>query len=103
MKQHVLGDFVQFAYGRDYLLVTGNKVLFLCMDRQGLSAPNEAILRGPGIVVGRKGNVGSVYWCKNDCLPSTLSITSRPTTARHISTTPYYILSSSILMSQFLA
>ncbi len=29
----------------------------------------KALVTGPAIIVGRKGNVGSVYWCKNDCHP----------------------------------
>ena len=27
---------------------------------------NVALVKGPGIVVGRKGNVGSVFWCDDD-------------------------------------
>ena len=30
---------------------------------------NEALVAGPGIVVGRKGNVGSVYWSDHDFFP----------------------------------
>lgn len=29
----------------------------------------KALAQAPGIVVGRKGNVGSVYWCPNDYWP----------------------------------
>jgi len=29
----------------------------------------KALTEGPGIVVGRKGNVGSVYWCPQDYWP----------------------------------
>ena len=29
----------------------------------------KALVTGPAIIVGRKGNVGSVYWSKNDCHP----------------------------------
>lgn len=30
---------------------------------------NEAFVQGPGIIVGRKGNVGSVYWSDDDFCP----------------------------------
>jgi len=30
---------------------------------------NEATVRGPGIIVGRKGNVGSVHWSESDFCP----------------------------------
>ena len=29
----------------------------------------KALVPGPGVIVGRKGNVGSVYWCKSDFHP----------------------------------
>jgi len=30
---------------------------------------SEALVKGPGIIVGRKGNVGSVYWAESDFWP----------------------------------
>jgi type I restriction enzyme S subunit len=30
---------------------------------------NESMVKGPGIIVGRKGNVGSVYWSDDDFFP----------------------------------
>ena len=30
---------------------------------------NRAMVNGPTIIVGRKGNVGSVYWSSEDCFP----------------------------------
>lgn len=30
---------------------------------------NKALTKGPGIIVGRKGNVGSVYWANTDFFP----------------------------------
>ena len=36
----------------------------------GCRAPQQqALARAPGIVLGRKGNVGSVYWCPKDYWP----------------------------------
>lgn len=34
-----------------------------------VGAHNEAYVRGPGIIVGRKGNVGSVIWSRSDFWP----------------------------------
>ena len=31
-----------------------------------VGAHDESLTKGPGIIVGRKGNVGSVYWCNDD-------------------------------------
>ena len=30
---------------------------------------NTALVNGPCIIVGRKGNVGSIFWCEHDCWP----------------------------------
>jgi len=30
---------------------------------------DKALVEGPGIIVGRKGNVGSVFWCETDFFP----------------------------------
>lgn len=30
---------------------------------------NQPLVKGPGIILGRKGNVGSVYWSENDFYP----------------------------------
>jgi type I restriction enzyme S subunit len=30
---------------------------------------SEALVKGPGIIVGRKGNVGSIYWAESDFWP----------------------------------
>jgi len=30
---------------------------------------DKAMVKGPGIIVGRKGNVGSVFWCEDDFHP----------------------------------
>ncbi len=30
---------------------------------------NQATVNGPTIIIGRKGNVGSVYWSSEDCVP----------------------------------
>ena len=39
---------------------------------------NVALVKGPGIIVGRKGNVGSVFWCDDDffVIDTAYSVTS---------------------------
>ncbi len=70
MKVEKLGDICEFAYGK------GLKE----DERQAGSIPvygsngqigwhNEYLVKGPGIVVGRKGNPGIVTWAQNDFIP----------------------------------
>ncbi|MEW6028357.1 MAG: restriction endonuclease subunit S [Chloroflexota bacterium] len=70
MEVEKLGDICEFAYGK------GLKE----DERQAGSIPvygsngqigwhNEYLVKGPGIVVGRKGNPGIVTWAQNDFFP----------------------------------
>jgi type I restriction enzyme S subunit len=70
VKVEKLGDICEFAYGK------GLKE----DERQAGSIPvygsngqigwhNEYLIKGPGIVVGRKGNPGIVTWSQNDFFP----------------------------------
>ena len=65
-----LGDILNLAYGK----------ALKASDRRGgpvavygsgghVGWHDEALVTGPGIVVGRKGNVGSVYWSECDFFP----------------------------------
>ena len=69
-KARRLGDIVELSYGK--ALRAG--------DRRGgpvavygsggqVGWHDKALVTGPGIVVGRKGNVGSVYWSDRDFFP----------------------------------
>lgn len=49
----------------------------------------KALVPGPGVIVGRKGNVGSVYWCKSDFHPID---TVYYVESEHVSTYLYYAL-----------
>ena len=62
-----LGDVLELNYGK----------ALKQEDRRGGDVPvfgssgivgqhNTALVKGPGIIVGRKGNVGSVFWCEED-------------------------------------
>ena len=65
-----LGNILEFAYGK----------ALRASDRMGgpvsvygsgghIGWHDKALVTGPGIVVGRKGNVGSVYWSDGDFFP----------------------------------
>ena len=65
-----LGDVIELAYGK----------ALKAEDRKGGSVPvygssgivgfhNTALVKGPGIIVGRKGNIGMVYWSTRDFFP----------------------------------
>lgn len=65
-----LGDFLELAYGK------GLK----SEDRSNFGNPvygssgiigyhNKPLVKGPGIIVGRKGNVGSLFWSEEDFYP----------------------------------
>ena len=69
-KSGRLGNVLQLAYGR----------ALRARDRMGgpvsvygsgghVGWHDESLVTGPGIVVGRKGNVGSVYWSDGDFFP----------------------------------
>lgn len=66
-----LGDLLDLGYGR--ALSAGLRVSAGGIPVYGSSGKigthDEALVPGPGIVVGRKGTVGAVYWCGQDFYP----------------------------------
>lgn len=66
-----LGDLLDLAYGR--ALPAGLRVSAGDVPVYGSSGKigthGEALVPGPGIVVGRKGTVGAVYWSEQDFYP----------------------------------
>ncbi|MDD5438166.1 MAG: restriction endonuclease subunit S [Patescibacteria group bacterium] len=74
-----LGDVIKFNYGKalkEEDRKKGNVKVFGSSGFVGFH--NEKLAVGPGIVVGRKGNVGSMYWSAGDFYPidTTYYITS---------------------------
>ena len=70
MKQHILGDFVQFVYGKGLPARNRKQGSVPVYGSAGVvGTHNEAIVRGPGIIVGRKGTIGAVYWANQDFYP----------------------------------
>jgi type I restriction enzyme, S subunit len=66
----VLGDAVELAYGKALPAPRRQPGPIAVYGSGGLSGwHDKRLVRGPGIVVGRKGTVGSVYWSHRDFFP----------------------------------
>jgi len=69
-KKKVIGEVAPFKYGK--ALKEGDRTPgpFPVYGSSGIiGSHTKAIVNGPTIIVGRKGNVGSVYWSSSDCHP----------------------------------
>ncbi len=65
-----LGDRVVLNYGKALKAEDRSDGPFPVYGSSGIVGMHEKVLAlTPGIVVGRKGNVGSVYWCPKDYWP----------------------------------
>ena len=69
-KNAHLGDLVQFIYGKG-LPARDRKPGAVPVYGSGgiVDTHNQALVQGPGVVVGRKGTIGSVYWTARDFYP----------------------------------
>ena len=89
-KKKALGEIAPLNYGKP--LKKDNRIPgpFPVYGSSGIIGTHEeALVPGPAIIVGRKGNVGSVYWSKDDFYPiDTVYFIE----ARHCSTHLYYAL-----------
>jgi len=66
----VLSDIVQLEYGKALKADTRMPGPFPVFGSSGkVGQHNQALTKGPGIILGRKGNVGAVIWSKNDFWP----------------------------------
>lgn len=64
------GDVIELAYGKSLSAkhrVAGNVPVYGSSGVTGFH--NKALIPGPGIVVGRKGTVGSIYWEREPFFP----------------------------------
>ena len=69
-KIKTIGEVVEFAYGKALKASNrkpGNVPVFGSNGPVGLH--DEALVKGPGIVIGRKGNPGIVTWSSKDFFP----------------------------------
>lgn len=69
-ERKTIGEAAPFKYGK--ALKEGDRTPgpFPVYGSSGIiGSHTKAIVNGPTIIVGRKGNVGSVYWSSSDCHP----------------------------------
>jgi type I restriction enzyme S subunit len=65
-----LGDLINLKYGK--ALLSGNRVKgeFPVYGSGGVTGThNRPLVEGPGVIVGRKGTVGAVYWSEQSFFP----------------------------------
>lgn len=65
-----LGEVAPFHYGKALTAenrLGGDVPVYASSGHVGMH--NKALVKAPGIVIGRKGNVGSVYWVNKDYYP----------------------------------
>lgn len=69
-KRKTLGEQVTLNYGKSLKADDRVEGPFPVYGSSGVVGTHDKLLTsGPGIIVGRKGNVGSVYWCAKDFYP----------------------------------
>ncbi len=65
-----LGDALELAYGKGLTVESRKPGPVPVYGSSGvIGYHNQRLVEGPGIIVGRKGNVGSVYWSEDDFFP----------------------------------
>ncbi|MFZ4777404.1 MAG: restriction endonuclease subunit S [Terrimicrobiaceae bacterium] len=62
-----LGDILELNYGKALRKEDRRDGDFSVFGSSGIVGTHDtSLVKGPGIIVGRKGNVGSVFWCDDD-------------------------------------
>lgn len=70
MKEYKLGDIVTFHYGKSLPEPKRINGPFPVMSSAGITGwHNESLVKGPGVIVGRKGSIGTVFYEKRDFFP----------------------------------
>lgn len=65
-----LNDAMELAYGRALVAQTRQPGAVPVYGSSGVTGfHDKALIKGPGIIVGRKGNVGTVFWSDKDFFP----------------------------------
>ena len=65
-----LGDVLELKYGKALKQDTRRKGQIPVFGSSGIVGYHDtSFVKGPGIIVGRKGNVGSVFWSDTDFYP----------------------------------
>ncbi len=69
-RESTIGELCEFAYGKALKAETRRPGLIPVYGSNGqVGWHDEALVKGPGIVVGRKGNPGIVIWSPTDFFP----------------------------------
>jgi len=69
-EKMLLGERVTLNYGKSLKADDRIDGPFPVYGSSGIVGTHEkSLTKGPGIIVGRKGNVGSIYWCSKDFYP----------------------------------
>ena len=69
-RRTTIGEMAPFNYGKGLRQADRVQGQYPVFGSSGVVGTHEApLVAGPGIVVGRKGNVGSVFWTDNDFYP----------------------------------
>jgi type I restriction enzyme S subunit len=69
-EENQIGDLLELAYGKSLPAKKREPGLYPVYGSGGIGGYHkEAIVIGPGIIVGRKGTIGSVYWENGDFFP----------------------------------
>lgn len=69
-EKKALGEVAPLSYGKalkQEIRIPGSIPVYGSSGEVG--SHNKALVKGPGIILGRKGNVGSVFWSSNDFFP----------------------------------
>lgn len=65
-----IGDMCSFEYGKSLTSNARNSGKYPVMGSNGqIGWHDESLVKGPGIVIGRKGNPGTVQWVHHDFFP----------------------------------
>ncbi len=70
MKYGHLGDFIDLAYGKGLPARERKSGPIPVFGSAGcVDTHDQAFVEGPGVIVGRKGTIGSVHWSEGDFFP----------------------------------
>lgn len=62
-----LGDVLELNYGKALTKENRHEGIYPVYGSSGIVGTHDtSLVKGPGIIVGRKGNIGSVFWCDDD-------------------------------------
>jgi len=97
-KKVKLGDLFELNYGKGLPKRRREKGVYPVFGSGGkIDLHNEFLIKGPGIIVGRKGNVGSIFYSKNNYFPIDTVFYINENPSKYNLKFLYYLLKSSNL------